>query len=120
MAKVLGIGGIFFKSKNPLELAKWYKDNLGLDTQDWGGVIFANNPECSYSVWAPHDAATDYFQPSNNNYMINFAVDDLVQMINELNSKGIETTPIMDTEFGLFTHIIDPENNKIELWQAKK
>ncbi len=120
MAKVLGIGGIFFKSKDPLKLAQWYNDNLGLDTQNWGGVIFANNSECSYSVWDPHDANTEYFNPSTNNYMINFVVDDLNQMINELNNKGIETTPLMDTEYGLFTHILDPENNKIELWQPKK
>lgn len=119
MAKILGLGGIFFKAINPIELSQWYKDNLGLDTQNWGGVIFPNTSEISYSVWAPLEHNTDYIMPSNNNYMINFAVDNLAEMILSLESKHIKTTPIIETEQGLFTSLIDPENNKIELWQAK-
>ena len=124
MKKVIGIGGIFFKSKNPTELAAWYKKHLDLPIDDnYGGYTFnwKNNekrPSKGYTIWSPFTKDTDYIKPSAKDFMFNFIVDDLKALIKELRSKEIEILgEIEDTEFGLFGWIMDPEGNKVELWE---
>ncbi len=123
MAKILGIGGIFFKSTNPEKLGEWYKQWLNIEIDpSFGGTNFQTSslPDKSYSVWAPFKETTEYFEPSKNPYMINFIVDDLDGALSQVKQGGgtIVGTP-EDIEYGLFGWFIDPEGNKIELWQPK-
>ena len=124
MAKALGIGGVFFKSKNPRKLGAWYRKHLGIDVQEWGGAQFQweQAPKSArerFTVWSPFASDTRYFAPSREPYMINFIVDDLEGLIASLlksripiDKKGIEVS-----EFGRFAWIIDPEGRKLELWE---
>ncbi len=121
MAKILGIGGVFFKSKNPEKLGLWYEKwlNVKIDST-FGGSVFSHSsqPESSYSVWAPFKESTGYFSPSNQSFMINFIVDNLDEALNQVKQGG--GTLIGDpeeSEFGSFGWFIDPDGNKIELWQ---
>ncbi|MEL7834446.1 VOC family protein [Fodinibius sp. Rm-B-1B1-1] len=124
MEKVIGIGGIFFKSENPSELAAWYKKHLGLPIDEsYGGYTFDwkddnQRPSKGYSIWSPFPNDTDYIEPSEKDFMFNFIVDDLRALINQLKSEHVQISgEIEDTEFGLFGWIIDPEGNKVELWE---
>lgn len=122
MAKVIGLGGIFFKAKSPLELAAWYKQYLGLDVLDWGGVIFPATQSSEvttggYSIWAPFAEKTDYFSPSLQNFMVNFVVDDLAGFVNNLKIQKLAISEIQIQEQGKFAWILDPEGNKVELWE---
>ncbi len=126
MKRVTGIGGIFFKAKNPKKLAGWYKKHLGLPIdENFGGYSFNWNednqrPENGYTIWSPFKEDTDYIAPSDKDFMFNFIVDDLEALMDTLQSEGIKKTgEIVDTEFGKFSWIIDPENNKVELWEPK-
>lgn len=123
MAKVLGIGGVFFKSENPEKLGHWYKTYLGLDINpEYGGTSFFADglPDGSYSVWSPFKKDTSYFEPSKNPYMINLIVDDLTQALDQVVEGGatLHGEP-EDLEYGLFGWFVDPEGNKVELWQPK-
>jgi predicted enzyme related to lactoylglutathione lyase len=123
MAKILGIGGIFFKSKEPAKLAEWYKKWLKLKIQDWGGCSFSKNdlPENGYSIWSPFLAESNYFDPSKSNFMINFIVDDLEEALKQVKQGGAELIGVPeDSEFSNFGWFIDPDGNKIELWVPKK
>ena len=123
MAKVIGLGGIFFKSKDPVKLAEWYRKWLKLDVQEWGGCSFLNSeqPETAYSVWSPFPFDTDYFKPSQSNFMINFRVDNLAEALQQVETGGAELHgETEDSEFGKFGWFIDPEGNKIELWEPHK
>ncbi len=124
MAKIIGLGGIFFKAKSPLELANWYKQYLGLDILEWGGAIFPwqNLPNLNsktYSLWAPFEEKTDYFAPSTQNFMVNFVVDDLEELVKSLKVQNQKISEVQIEEHGKFAWILDPEGNKVELWEPK-
>ena len=121
--RVTGIGGIFFKSQDPEATRKWYADHLGLSDSKYGSMFewrHADKPEVkATTVWSAFAADTKYFEPSNKEYMINFRVENLEWLLGELKKEGIEQIGAMqDSEYGKFAHIVDPEGNKIELWEA--
>jgi predicted enzyme related to lactoylglutathione lyase len=120
--KVTGIGGIFFKSTNPKETTNWYGDNLGLATDEYGSAFEfrnANRPdEINYLRWAPFEEGTDYFDPSDKQFMINYRVQNLEGLVKKLGKNGITILDeIAEYEYGKFVHIMDPDGNKIELWE---
>jgi catechol 2,3-dioxygenase-like lactoylglutathione lyase family enzyme len=120
MAKVLGLGGIFFKSPDPAKLSAWYRDVLGMKAEDWGGVQFTpdSGGRQDYVLWSPFKADTTYFAPSQQPFMINLRVDDLDGIEAMLTAKGVpfERSPD-ETPFGRFSWIVDPDGNKVELWE---
>jgi predicted enzyme related to lactoylglutathione lyase len=123
MKRVTGIGGIFFKSKNPDTLRAWYKKHLGIQIEAWGGFAFQwrneNNPTGDgMTVWNIFNSDTKYFEPSNSSFMINYRVENLNELLNVLRSEGCQVDPkIEDSEFGKFGWVMDPDGNRIELWQ---
>ena len=124
MAKVLGIGGVFFKSKDPAALVKWYKEVVGLHVHDWGGVFITPEAMAAHAgagtVFAPFKQDTDYFSPSTKEFMINLAVDDLDGILANCAKHGVLPVKTFPEEAnGKFAHIMDPEGNKIELWEPK-
>jgi predicted enzyme related to lactoylglutathione lyase len=123
MARVLGIGGIFFKSKDPAALTQWYKEVIGLEVHDWGGVFLTPEAMAAHpgagTVFAPFKQDTTYFQPSTKDFMINFAVDDLDGILANCAKHGVEAKVLPEEPNGKFAHISDPEGTRIELWQPK-
>ena len=120
MSKVKGIGGIFFKSDNPEKLNAWYKENLGLYTTGFGAKFDWSSAGKGdfYTLWSPFSANTNYFEPSQKQFMINFIVKDLGGLVLDLKNKGVNLIgEISEYEYGKFAHIVDPEGNKIELWE---
>lgn len=121
MARVLGIGGVFFKARDPGALASWYREVLGLDVQDWGGVVFRPDAMAAHpgagTVLSPFGADTTYLEPSTKDFMINLAVDDLEAVLANCAAHGVDATVLPDAPNGRFAHILDPEGTKIELWQ---
>ena len=123
MQRVTGIGGIFFKSKDPKALAEWYRIHLGINVEEWGGAAFrwasSDNPSgIGTTVWNPFDADTRYFEPSQAPFMINYRVADLQALLAALRSEGCNVVDKVDeSEFGKFGWVVDPEGNKLELWQ---
>jgi predicted enzyme related to lactoylglutathione lyase len=119
MAKVIGLGGIFFKSRDPKALSEWYAKHLGLSVHDWGGASFDEDESRNgQTLWTPFAADTKYFAPSTQPYMVNFRVDDLHGLLAQLRDAGVEVDPRVDeSEFGRFGWIMDPEGTRIELWQ---
>jgi predicted enzyme related to lactoylglutathione lyase len=123
MKKVTGIGGIFFHARDPVAMRAWYKKHLGIDVQDWGGTAFtwaddAGNPTKGTTVWSIGTAGSDHFAPSAATFMINYRVDDLVALLQALREEGCKVLDRMDdSEYGKFGWVMDPEGNKIELWQ---
>ena len=123
MRRVTGIGGIFFKAKDPDALRAWYKAHLGIDVQEWGGTAFpwadeAGNAVKGTTVWSIGAADGDYFAPSTAPFMVNYRVADLAALLAALRAEGcnvLEKTD--DSEYGKFGWVIDPEGNKLELWQ---
>ncbi|MES1200431.1 MAG: VOC family protein [Pseudomonadota bacterium] len=121
MAQVLGVGGIFFKAKDGTALRDWYKRVLGLDFADWGGVVFRPEPMAAQpgaaTVFCTFNADTDYFDKA---FMINLVVDDLDGVLLRAADAGVTPTKLQKGEAnGDFAHIVDPESNKVELWQPK-
>jgi predicted enzyme related to lactoylglutathione lyase len=118
---ITGVGGIFFKAKDPKALAAWYRDVLGLPLQNWGGAALRYDaPQHPPAlIWNLLPASTNYFAPSTSGLMINYAVDDLDAFIARLNAKGVTPLKRTDDTSGRFAWILDPEGNKIELWQPK-
>jgi predicted enzyme related to lactoylglutathione lyase len=123
MAKVLGLGGVFFRAKDPAALTRWYRDVLGLDMQDWGGAFITPEAMAAQpgagTVFSPFKADTTYFAPSTKEFMVNFAVDDLDGMLARCRAHEVETKLVIEEPNGRFAHILDPEGTKIELWQPK-
>lgn len=123
MKRVTGIGGIFFKATDPKALGAWYAKHLGLPVEDWGGVAFRwageGNPQgVGTTVWSPFAADTSYFAPSAASFMINYRVEDLRALLAVLRSEGCQVDDkVEESEYGKFGWVIDPEGNKIELWQ---
>jgi predicted enzyme related to lactoylglutathione lyase len=120
MARITGIGGIFFKSPDPAGLARWYREVLGVATEDWNGALLRSGTPAHppYTVWAPFEESTDYFAPSSREFMINFAVDDLAGYLDLLRGRGVDILDAkMDDPNGKFAWIVDPAGTKIELWE---
>lgn len=122
MKRVTGIGGIFFKCKDPKALREWYKTHLGLDTNDYGAsfewaAMTASNAK-GLVQWSPFAETTKYFEPSTREFMINYTVADLEALVAELKKEGVTILDeIASYDYGKFVHIQDPEGNKIELWE---
>ena len=120
MAKVLGIGGFFFKAKEPVALGKWYQEWLGMELEsDHNSVSFkpAAMPEKAYSVWAPFKHDTDYFQPSEQQTMLNLIVDDVAGALSQVKEGGGKIVgEVEEYDYGTFGWFLDPEGNKVELW----
>jgi len=123
MERVLGIGGVFFKAADKGALGAWYRDNLGVPLEEeWGGAVFgwkANDPVGdAHTVWSPFPEDTSYFAPSTRDFMLNFRVADLEAMLRQLRAKGCAVDDkTEESEFGKFGWVMDPEGNRIELWQ---
>jgi predicted enzyme related to lactoylglutathione lyase len=123
MKRVTGIGGIFFNARDPVALRAWYQKHLGIDVQEWGGTAFTwtdddGKPTKGTTIWSVGDAAGDHFAPSKSSFMINYRVADLAALLALLRQEGcnvLEKTD--DSEYGKFGWVMDPEGNKVELWQ---
>ena len=118
-----GIGGIFFKAKDPKALAEWYRRHLGIAVEDWGGYAFpwksADNPDgVGSTVWSPMAEDTQYFAPSESSFMINYRVSDLHALLAALRAEGcVVDDKVEESEYGKFGWVMDAEGNRIELWQ---
>jgi predicted enzyme related to lactoylglutathione lyase len=122
MRKVTGIGGIFFKSEDPEKIKNWYRDNLGLVIDAYGSTFEsrnANNPkEKNHLQWSPFSKDTTYFEPSKKEFMINYRVENLAALVEELKKNKVTILDEIESfDYGKFIHILDPEGNKIELWE---
>ncbi|MDN3920258.1 VOC family protein [Roseateles violae] len=124
MEKVCGIGGIFFKARDPEAMRAWYARHLGLDIQPWGGAAFpwtdaAGQPSGGSTIWSVSGLDNNYFGPSQAPFMINYRVADLARLLEQLRAAGCEVLDKSgeDSEYGKFGWVIDPEGNKVELWQ---
>ncbi len=121
MKRVTGIGGIFFRAKDPKKLGAWYKTHLGIDVLDWGGAAFrwtdeAGNPTGGTTIWSVGDGAN--FAPGNASFMVNYRVEDLRGLLKVLREEGCQVLEqVEESEFGVFGWVLDPEGNKVELWQ---
>ena len=123
MKRVTGIGGIFFKAKDAPALQAWYKRHLGIDVQDWGGATFSwvgsdGSPAGGTTVWSIGPEEGDLFAPSKASFMVNYRVENLHAVVAALKAEGCNVLDKMDeSEYGKFAWVIDPEGNKVELWQ---
>lgn len=121
--KVTGIGGILFFSENPQEMRDWYTKNLGLEMNAWGSSSFESrnidNPEVITPLqWTPFKKGSEYFAPSQKEYMINYTVQNIEGLVEQLKQNGVTILDeITVYDFGKFVHIMDAEGNKIELWE---
>ena len=125
MAKVTGIGGVFFKSRNdPKALAAWYEKHLGLTLEAFGGAVLNWQEDTAedkgLTVWSVAKQDTQWFSPSTSPFMINYRVDDMDGMVQQLKEAGIEVIQGPEShENGRFAWIMDPDGNKVELWEPK-
>jgi catechol 2,3-dioxygenase-like lactoylglutathione lyase family enzyme len=122
MAKITGLGGVFFKSPDPKKLAAWYRDVLGLEVAEHGAAMLSYDApgHPPFVVWSPFAADTGYFAPSSRELMVNFAVDDLDGFVAALAEKGVAVLGREDYDYGRFAWIMDPDGTKIELWEPKE
>lgn len=123
MKRVTGIGGIFFTAKDAPALRAWYARHLGIDVQEWGGAAFTwadaeGKPTGGTTIWSVGSDGTDPFAPSNARFMVNYRVDDLPALVSLLRAEGCNVLDrTEESEFGKFAWVMDPEGNKVELWQ---
>ena len=123
MERVTGIGGIFFKAKDPKALQAWYQRHLGIDVQDWGGAVFQwtdadGNPVGGTTIWSIGSAEADSFAPSAASFMVNYRVADVRALLGVLRQEGCNVLDAFDeSEYGSFGWVIDPEGNEVELWE---
>ena len=123
MKRVTGIGGIFFKAKDAPTLQAWYKHHLGIDVSAWGGAAFDwtdvnGKPTGGTTAWSIAPEESDQFAPSKASFMVNYRVEDLYALVAALKAEGCNVLDkIDDSEYGKFAWVIDPEGNKVELWQ---
>ena len=120
---VIGVGGVFFKAKDPKALAAWYRDVLGMPMEAWGGAMLRYDAPKHPPVltWSAFPSSTNYFAPSTSAFMINYAVDDMDALLARRNAKGVAILKRDDNDQnGRFAWILDPEGNKIELWEPKR
>ncbi|HLG97781.1 MAG TPA: VOC family protein [Bryobacteraceae bacterium] len=127
MKRVTGIGGIFFKANNPKLMNEWYGKHLGLQPESDGAPVLLVWRELDHpdqigrTVWAVFDKDTKYFEPSSAPFMINYRVDNLDRLLENLRAEGVQIDPKReDSEYGRFAWITDPEGNRIELWEPPK
>jgi len=120
---ITGIGGVFFKARDPKALAAWYRDVLGMPVQSWGGAALrydAHNLP-SAAAWSAFAASTNHFEPSTAPFMENYTVDDMDAIVARLKAKGVEILKRDDSDdYGRFTWVLDPEGNKVELWEPRR
>ena len=123
MKRVTGIGGIFFNARDPVALRAWYRTHLGIDVQEWGGAAFrwadeTGNPAAGTTIWSVGGADGDHFAPGKSSFMINYRVADLHGLLAALRREGCDVLEKTDdSEYGKFGWVMDPEGNKVELWQ---
>ena len=122
MKRVTGIGGIFFKSKNPEQTKEWYRKHLGIKSTKYGGTFEWRHAEDAqrkgFTAWGPFKEDTDYFLPSDKEFMFNYRVDDLEKLLEVLKEEGVELVGEMEVyDYGKFGWIMDPDGQKIELWE---
>ncbi len=120
--RVTGIGGIFFFSENPEKTREWYSENLGLEINEWGSSFEfrnANRPdEINYLQWSPFQEGSEYFAPSNREFMINYRVQNIEGLVRNLKENGVTIVGTIRTyDYGKFVHILDAEGTKVELWE---
>ncbi|QSS96944.1 VOC family protein [Psychroflexus sp. ALD_RP9] len=120
--KVTGIGGIFFFSENPEQTRNWYAEHLGLEVNQWGSSFEFRNAhkpeEINYLQWSPFKNDSDYFKPSEKEFMINYRVQNIEALVEQLKSKGVSILDDIESfDYGKFVHIMDGEGRKIELWE---
>ncbi|MDO3628801.1 VOC family protein [Mucilaginibacter sp. BT774] len=120
--RVTGIGGIFFKAKDPAALKAWYSKNLGIRIGQYDAIFEwhqgMDSTKKGFTVWAPFKETTKYFQPSEKQFMINYRVEGLDQLLAQMKAAGTLPVDSVDNEsYGKFVHVMDPEGNKIELWE---
>jgi predicted enzyme related to lactoylglutathione lyase len=123
MAKVLGVGGIFFKAKDPKALSEWYKKWLGVPAEYPNGAMFMPDtmPDGAMTIWSAFDADTKYFEPSKSAFMINLIVDDVEGALQQVVEGGATLAGKPEShEYGSFGWFVDPDGNKVELWQPPK
>lgn len=124
MKKVTGIGGIFFKCKDPNKMTEWYHNHLGLNTNPWGATFewyeSADSTKKGQTQWTPFPETTKYFEPSTKDFMINYRVENLEALVEELKKNGVTIVDTIETvDYGKFVHILDAEGNKVQLWEPK-
>lgn len=122
LKRVTGIGGIFFKCKDPKKMREWYKIHLGLNTNPYGAVFEwrqgVDTSKKGFTQWSPFAETTKYFEPSTEDFMINYRVGNLVGLVDQLRKENVTITDSIETvEYGKFVHIMDIEGNKVELWE---
>lgn len=126
MGKAIGIGGAFFKSQDPKKLQAWYEEHLGLEPDEEGYIHFgwpkqAKADPNAYTLWGPFPSDTKYFGTGGQSFMINFVVNDLDGVLSQLRSKGVEVDDhIEEHSEGRFGWFVDPEGNRMELWEPPK
>lgn len=120
--RVTGIGGVFFKANDVQETKDWYKKHLGFNTDDWGCTFWwkDNEGKKASTQWSPFTKDTEYFSPSKKDFMFNYRVENLVELLEELKEQGVTVIDkIEEYDYGKFGWIIDLDGNKIELWEPK-
>jgi predicted enzyme related to lactoylglutathione lyase len=121
MERVTGIGGIFFKARDPEMLRNWYREHLGIDVQSWGGTAFPWNEPGGLTTWSIFPATTEYLGAGPSPFMVNYRVKDLAALIAALRAEGCAVDEKVDeSEYGKFGWVTDPEGNRIELWEPPK
>ncbi len=126
MKRVTGIGGVFFKSNDPSKLKEWYRAHLGIGSEANGEFMFEwrekDDPQqIGFTVWSPYPQDTNYFEPSRATFMLNYRVADLDELLAALRNEGVEIVgEIQEYEYGRFAWVMDPEGNRVELWEPPK
>ncbi|MCL5246663.1 VOC family protein [Cellulophaga sp. 20_2_10] len=122
MKRVTGLGGFFFKTEDPDKIKQWYKDRLGLDTDQYGCTFWWKDKEGNDGTtqWSPMKNDTTYFEPSTSSFMMNFRVHNLVELLDVLKAEGVTVIgEIEEYSYGKFGWVLDPDGNKLELWEPK-
>jgi catechol 2,3-dioxygenase-like lactoylglutathione lyase family enzyme len=119
--RITGVGGVFFRSKDPKALVAWYRDVLGLKIEAWGGSMLRYDApdHPPMVVWSPFPQSTDLMAPSTREFMIDFGVDDLDAFLDKLKAKGVVPIKREEDSTGKFAWILDPDGTKIEFWQPR-
>lgn len=122
MRRATGIGGIFFKCKDPQKMKAWYKAHLGLETDDYGTNFEwrqgADPTRKGFTQWSPYAEGTNFFNPSMSDFMVSYRVEHLEELVEQLKTEGVAVIDAIETfEYGKFVHILDVEGNKVELWE---
>jgi len=121
MKRVIGIGGIFFKADDPAKLNAWYEKHLGIKLDpDGSGAMFRSGGESDMTVWSIFPRSSKYFDPSTAAFMINYRVENMDELLRALQAEGVEVLGQQDESYGRFAWIMDPEGNRIELWEPAR